>query len=106
MATQPEPLAETTASVDEIAQILRAEHGDPFHILGMHLVEVQGKAAVAIRAFLPERAQRLGGARSGRGRRRAAAAHPCGRILRSGLPRRAGDVPLSLAHGLCRAARI
>jgi 1,4-alpha-glucan branching enzyme len=39
--------------VDEIAQIIRAEHGDPFHILGVHLVEVQGKAAIAIRAFLP-----------------------------------------------------
>ena len=46
-------MAETTASLDEIAQILRAEHGDPFHILGIHLVEVQGKPAVAIRAFLP-----------------------------------------------------
>ena len=43
MATQLKLLAETTAPVDEIAQILRAEHGDPFHILGMHLVEVQGK---------------------------------------------------------------
>jgi len=53
MATRLKLLAETTASVEEIAQILRAEHGDPFHILGMHLVEVQGKAAVAIRAFLP-----------------------------------------------------
>ena len=53
MATRLKLLAETTAPVDEIAQILRAEHGDPFHILGMHLVEVQGKAAVAIRAFLP-----------------------------------------------------
>ncbi|HLK79076.1 MAG TPA: imidazoleglycerol-phosphate dehydratase, partial [Streptosporangiaceae bacterium] len=28
-------------------------HGDPFHILGMHFVEYQGQAAVAIRAFLP-----------------------------------------------------
>jgi 1,4-alpha-glucan branching enzyme len=53
MATQLKLLAETTASVEEIAQILRAEHGDPFHILGMHLVDVQGKPAVAIRAFLP-----------------------------------------------------
>ena len=53
MAPQLKLLAETTASVDEIAQILRAEHGDPFHILGMHLVEFQGKPAVAIRAFLP-----------------------------------------------------
>ena len=53
MALQLKLLAETTAPLDEIAQILRAEHGDPFHILGMHLVEFQGKPAVAIRAFLP-----------------------------------------------------
>ena len=53
MATRLKLLAETTAPVDEIAQLLRAEHGDPFHILGVHLVEVKGKTAVAIRAFLP-----------------------------------------------------
>src|ERR1039458_8519638 len=53
MAPRLKLLAETTASLDEIAQILRAEHGDPFHILGIRLVEVQGKPAVAIRAFLP-----------------------------------------------------
>src|SRR5271157_222969 len=53
MATRLKLLADTTAPVEEIALILRAEHGDPFHILGMHLVEVQGQAAVAIRAFLP-----------------------------------------------------
>jgi 1,4-alpha-glucan branching enzyme len=53
MAIQLKLLAETTAPVDEIAQIVYAVHGDPFHILGMHLVEVQGKTAVAIRAFLP-----------------------------------------------------
>ena len=53
MATRLKLLAETTAPVEELAQIVRAEHGDPFHILGMHLVELQGKTAVAIRAFLP-----------------------------------------------------
>ncbi len=53
MAPRLKLLAETTAALDEISQILRAEHGDPFHILGMHLVESQGKPAVAIRAFLP-----------------------------------------------------
>src|SRR5271169_5396444 len=53
MAAKLKLLTDTTASVEEIAQILRAEHGDPFHILGAHLVEVQGNAAVAIRAFLP-----------------------------------------------------
>jgi 1,4-alpha-glucan branching enzyme len=53
MAPRLKLLAETTASVEEIAQILRAEHGDPFHILGIHPVELHGKPAVAIRAFLP-----------------------------------------------------
>jgi 1,4-alpha-glucan branching enzyme len=46
-------LAHTTASPDEIAQILRAEHSDPFHVLGAHPVEVDGQPAIAIRAFLP-----------------------------------------------------
>jgi 1,4-alpha-glucan branching enzyme len=43
----------TTAPPEEIDQILRAEHRDPFHILGAHLVTIQGQSAVAIRAFLP-----------------------------------------------------
>jgi 1,4-alpha-glucan branching enzyme len=53
MAARLKLLAPTTAPVEEIALILRAEHADPFHILGMHLVEWEGKTAVAIRAFLP-----------------------------------------------------
>jgi 1,4-alpha-glucan branching enzyme len=53
MAPRIKLLAETTAPVDEIALILRAEHSDPFHILGIHQVEVQGRPAVAIRAYLP-----------------------------------------------------
>src|SRR5262245_22958262 len=44
----------TTAPREEIDQILRAEHRDPFHILGAHLVRLKGKSAVAVRAFLPE----------------------------------------------------
>ena len=48
MAPQLKLLAETTASLDEIAQILRAEHGDPFHILGLHLVEFQGRPSGAL----------------------------------------------------------
>jgi 1,4-alpha-glucan branching enzyme len=53
MPTHPKLLAETTAPAEEIALILRAEHGDPFHILGMHFVQVNGQPAVAVRAFLP-----------------------------------------------------
>ena len=47
-------LAKTTASTAELDLILRAEHSDPFHVLGAHPVEVQGKPAIAIRAFLPD----------------------------------------------------
>jgi 1,4-alpha-glucan branching enzyme len=50
-------LAKTTASVEEIDLILRAEHSDPFHVLGAHPVAVRGKPAVAIRAFLPNARQ-------------------------------------------------
>ena len=46
-------LAKTTAPVEEIEQILRAEHSDPFHILGAHPVDVDGQPAIAVRAFLP-----------------------------------------------------
>jgi len=46
-------LAKTTASVEKIDLILRAEHSDPFQVLGAHPVTVRGKPAVAIRAFLP-----------------------------------------------------
>jgi 1,4-alpha-glucan branching enzyme len=42
-----------TASEAEILQILHGEHHDPFHILGAHLVSLEGKPAVAIRAYLP-----------------------------------------------------
>ena len=106
MALQLKLLAETTAPVDEIAQILRAEHGDPFHILGMHLVEFQGKPAVAIRAFLP-RAHDAWVVR-GPG---AGEAVPLRRIHADGFfeavfPGEQAHVPLSLAHGLCRAARV
>ncbi len=37
----------------EIELIRRAEHADPFHILGPHLVEVDGEKRLAIRFFLP-----------------------------------------------------
>jgi 1,4-alpha-glucan branching enzyme len=57
MASKAKPPASTTANAGEIAQIVRAEHSDPFHILGAHLVTAGGKPAVAIRAFLPEAAK-------------------------------------------------
>ena len=47
----------TTARSEEILQLLRSEHHDPFHILGAHPVASRGEPAVAIRAFLPEAAR-------------------------------------------------
>jgi 1,4-alpha-glucan branching enzyme len=44
----------TTAPEVEVLQIVNAEHHDPFHVLGAHLVEIEGRTAVALRAFLPE----------------------------------------------------
>jgi 1,4-alpha-glucan branching enzyme len=47
-------LKKPTASLEEIERIVHAEHSDPFHILGAHPAEVEGKPAIAIRAFLPQ----------------------------------------------------
>ena len=46
-------LAETTAPLDELELILNAEHSDPFHILGAHIVDREEKPAVVVRAYLP-----------------------------------------------------
>ncbi|MGC9995543.1 MAG: 1,4-alpha-glucan branching protein GlgB [Terriglobia bacterium] len=46
-------LAATTASLEEVESILNAEHSDPFHILGAHVVEWEEKPAIAVRAYLP-----------------------------------------------------
>jgi 1,4-alpha-glucan branching enzyme len=46
-------LAATTAPLEEVESILTAEHSDPFHILGAHVVEWEEKPAVAVRAYLP-----------------------------------------------------
>ena len=54
MPSRQKLLAKTTAATAEIDLILRAEHSDPFHVLGAHPVEVQGQPAIAIRAFLPD----------------------------------------------------
>jgi 1,4-alpha-glucan branching enzyme len=46
-------LAATTAPLEEIESLLNAEHSDPFHILGAHIVEWEEKPAIAVRAYLP-----------------------------------------------------
>ncbi len=50
-------LTKTTAPRVEIDLIVRAEHADPFHVLGAHAVKVGGQPAIAIRAFLPQAAR-------------------------------------------------
>src|ERR1700694_5037608 len=47
-------LAKTTAPPEEIQFIVRAEHSDPFHVLGAHPVEADGRPGIAIRVFWPE----------------------------------------------------
>jgi 1,4-alpha-glucan branching enzyme len=44
----------STASPVEIELIVRAEHADPFHVLGRHPVAREGVSGFAIRAFLPD----------------------------------------------------
>jgi 1,4-alpha-glucan branching enzyme len=57
MPTHLKLLAKTTAHASEIEQIVRAEHSDPFHILGAHPIKLRGQTAVAIRVFLPDAAR-------------------------------------------------
>jgi len=53
MLEEADLLAATTAPLGELDSLLNAEHSDPFHILGAHLVEREEKPAIAIRAYLP-----------------------------------------------------
>lgn len=39
---------------DQIKLIVNADHWDPFQVLGIHIIDLEGKKAVAVRAFLPE----------------------------------------------------
>jgi 1,4-alpha-glucan branching enzyme len=57
MTSKTKLLGDTTANVEEIELLVRADHSDPFHILGSHPVTVNGIPAVAIRAFMPEAAE-------------------------------------------------
>lgn len=50
-------ISAATASPVEVELILRAEHSDPFHLLGMHRVEDNGRPVVAVRVFAPEAAE-------------------------------------------------
>src|SRR3989338_4718331 len=44
----------TTVEQKEIEKIITANHHDPFNVLGIHHVHVNGERGVSIRAFLPE----------------------------------------------------
>ena len=43
-----------TITEDQVRRVVFAYHHDPFQVLGAHQVEVDGRAMVAVRAFLPE----------------------------------------------------
>jgi 1,4-alpha-glucan branching enzyme len=43
----------STASVEDIYRIIYTEHYDPYSVLGIHHVQVDGGVAVAVRAFMP-----------------------------------------------------
>ena len=57
MTAKTKLLHKTTAATEEVELLVKGEHSDPFHILGAHLVTMDGNPAVAIRAFMPEAAQ-------------------------------------------------
>jgi 1,4-alpha-glucan branching enzyme len=42
-----------TASLEDIYRVIYTEHYDPYSVLGIHHVEIDGKEAVSVRAYLP-----------------------------------------------------
>jgi 1,4-alpha-glucan branching enzyme len=46
-----------TVSTDDLDRILRADHHDPFSVLGCHPVQVDGRDMVVVRAYLPQAAR-------------------------------------------------
>ena len=49
----PEAVSVTTVSRDEVRSLLEGRHGDPFGVLGPHVVEVDGESYVSFRVLLP-----------------------------------------------------
>jgi 1,4-alpha-glucan branching enzyme len=47
----------THTTLDSITRLVRGQSENPHHLLGPHILEHEGKRAVAIRAFLPDSAQ-------------------------------------------------
>ena len=50
-------MTNSTASFDDVERIVSTNHHDPFQVLGPHLVERDGKTALAVRAYLPDAKQ-------------------------------------------------
>lgn len=44
----------TTAAIDDVYRVIYNDHYDPFQVLGPHLMELDGKPCLVIRAFLPD----------------------------------------------------
>src|SRR5690348_11982277 len=53
-ATAPAPARTPTLHASDIDHLVHADHWDHFGVLGPHAVGSNGRAAVAIRAFLPD----------------------------------------------------
>jgi len=45
---------QTTAPIHEVYRVIHTDHYDSFRVLGLHIIEKDGKTVVAIRAFLPD----------------------------------------------------
>jgi len=52
-----EAIMQFTVTQDQLERILQVQHHDPFEVLGAHLIELEGRPAVAVRAFLPQAEQ-------------------------------------------------
>ncbi len=62
---------------EDLEAILRGRHGDPFSVLGMHVIGPEGEEHVEVRAFLPEAAEAWVVGEQGR-------RHPMGRVAPEG----------------------
>jgi 1,4-alpha-glucan branching enzyme len=47
----------TQVTLDAIGPLVGGYHDNPFGVLGPHLIEENGRSAVAVRAFLPDTQQ-------------------------------------------------
>ncbi len=44
----------TTAPIDDVYRVIFNDHHDPFQVLGAHIIHIDGKKAIVIRAFVPD----------------------------------------------------